>query len=203
MFDVCVLLSGCGMYDGSEPQETVLLLAAIARHGGRAVCVAPDVPQLHVVDHTTGDEMPGERGVLAEAARLGRGRVGRLEELRPEGTDALAIPGGYGVGKNLMTGFADPGARPEVRPAVRGLLEHYLEERKPVALVSLAKLLLESVVAGAFTERLRTEAPDQVYEDAERRILYTPGYLVGDRIEQVAPGIEALGRRLGEWCGGG
>ena len=189
------------MFDGSEPHEAILLLSALARRGGRAVCVAPDIDQLHVVDHGSGDEVEGTRSVLTEAARLSRGKILPLSDFHPGRTDALAIPGGYGVGKNLMTGFAEPGARPEVVPQVRDLLRHYLEERKPIAVLSLAKLLLESEDEEAFTGRLRTESADQVYEDAGRRLLYTPGYLVGDRIEQIVPGIEALADRLVAWCG--
>lgn len=200
MFDVCVLLSGCGMYDGSEPQETVLLLSALARRGARPTCVAPAVDQLHVVDHRDGEEMEGRRRVLQEAARLCRGKITDLADFHPGRTDALAIPGGYGVGKNLMTGFAEPGARPSILPAVDALLRHYLGARKPVAVLSLAKLLLESVEEEAFTGRLRTEAADRVYEDAGRRLLYTPGYLVGDRLDQIAPGIDALAERLLEMC---
>lgn len=203
MPDVCVLLAGCGMYDGSEPQETILLLSALARRRLRAVCVAPDVPQLHVVDHTTGDEMAGERSVLAEAARLSRGRVASLAGFRPRPADALAIPGGYGVGKNLMIGFADPGARPEIRPEVRALLQHFLDEGKPVAVISLAKLLLEVLVEGAFTERLREESAERAYRDEERRLVYAPGFLAGDRIDQVGAGIDALGGYLEEWLSGG
>jgi enhancing lycopene biosynthesis protein 2 len=200
MFDICVLLGGCGMYDGSDPQETILLAAALARREGRPTFVAPDVDQLHVVDHLNGDAMDGSRRVLQEAARLARGKVTALEEFRPAQTDALVIPGGHGVAKNLMTGFATPGARPEVRPEVKALLSHCLESGKPLAVVSLAKLLLEMVVPSAFTERLRSEAADQVYVDEEHRLLYTPGFLVGDRLEQILPGIEALAERLIGMC---
>ena len=66
--------------------------------------------------------------------------------------------------------------------------------------VSVARLLLEAVVEDAFTERLRSEAADQVYVDTERRLLYTPGYLAGDRMEQILPGIEALGERMMAMC---
>ena len=189
------------MYDGSEPQETVLLLASLARHGGRAVCTAPDVAQLHVVDHRDGNEAGGNRNVAEESARLARGKVISLDEFDPGATDALVIPGGYGVGKNLMTGFAEPGAVPVVRPAVRDLVGQYLCARKPVGVISLAKLLLESLVEKAFTERLRTEEANQVYADADRRLLYTPGFLVGDRLDQISPGIDALAERLISWCG--
>ena len=124
MLDVAVLLAGCGLYDGSEAQETVLLLLALAQRGARTICVAPDAPQLHVVNHLDGNEATGSRQILEEAARLSRGRIVKLAEFEPEAADAVAIPGGYGVGKNLMSGFAIPGAIPPMIgwAAARGTL---------------------------------------------------------------------------------
>jgi enhancing lycopene biosynthesis protein 2 len=199
MLDVAVLLAGCGLYDGSEPQESVLLLLALAQQGARTICVAPDAPQLHVVNHLDGNEAVGERRLLEEAARLSRGRIVSLQEFEPEAADAVAIPGGYGVGKNLMTGFAVPGTVPEVRPDVARLLGHCLERRKPIGAISLAKLLLEAVAVDSFTERLRSERADEAYHDDERRLVYTPGFLVGDRLDQIAPGIDRLVERLLAW----
>ena len=50
---VGVLLSGCGVFDGSEIHEAVITLLALARMGAQAVCMAPNVEQLHVIDHLT------------------------------------------------------------------------------------------------------------------------------------------------------
>ena len=49
-----VVLSGCGVYDGSEIHESVIVLLAIDRNGAQAVCMAPNVDQMHVVNHLTG-----------------------------------------------------------------------------------------------------------------------------------------------------
>lgn len=49
-----VLLSGCGVMDGSEINEAVLTLLAIDLAGAEAVCLAPDIPQHHVINHITG-----------------------------------------------------------------------------------------------------------------------------------------------------
>ena len=144
--------------------------------------------------------MEGSRGVLQESARLARGKVTRLEDFEPARCDALAIPGGYGVAKNLMTGFAETGARPGIDPQVEALLKFFLAKRRPIGVVSLAKLLLEHVAEDVFTERLRAESADQVYVDAGRRLLYTPGYLAGERLDQIEPGIEALGERMLAMC---
>jgi enhancing lycopene biosynthesis protein 2 len=200
MFHVCMLLSGCGTYDGTEPHEAVAVMAEVERRGGRIFCVAPDAPLLHVVDPLDGNEMEGSRDVLRESARLSRGKIRALAEFQPGAADALVIPGGYGVAKNLMTGFADPAGRRTVLPEVQALLDHFLSEGKPVAVLSLGKILLEAAVDGAFTERLRSEEPGQIYEDEPRRLLYTPGYLVADRLAQVLPGIESLVERLLARC---
>jgi enhancing lycopene biosynthesis protein 2 len=50
-----VVLSGCGVYDGSEIHEAVITLLAIARNGAQAVCFAPDKPQRDVINHLTGE----------------------------------------------------------------------------------------------------------------------------------------------------
>ena len=71
-----VVLSGCGVYDGSEIHESVIILLAIDRAGAEAVCMAPNVDQMHVINHLTGKEVTGEkRNVLAEAARIARGDI--------------------------------------------------------------------------------------------------------------------------------
>ena len=60
MAKVGVILSGCGVYDGAEIHESVITLLALDRHGAEAVMCAPDVPQMHVVNHLTGDVAEGE-----------------------------------------------------------------------------------------------------------------------------------------------
>jgi enhancing lycopene biosynthesis protein 2 len=144
--------------------------------------------------------MEGERGLLQEASRLSRGKIQALGEFRPEMVDALVIPGGYGVAKNLMTGFADAEGPRDVRPEVAALVQHFLSDRKPIAVISLGKVLLEAMVDGAFTETLRREEPGEVYEDPERPLLYTPGFMAAARLSEILPGIEALAERMLARC---
>lgn len=49
MKKVGVVLSGCGVYDGSEIHETVLTLLALSRQGADVICFAPDKTQADVV----------------------------------------------------------------------------------------------------------------------------------------------------------
>ena len=58
-----VLLSGNGVFDGSEIHEAVLTLLALDQLQAQAVCMAPDMPQHHVINHITGAEVGAERKV--------------------------------------------------------------------------------------------------------------------------------------------
>ena len=101
---VAVILSGSGVFDGSEIYEAVLTLLSLDRKGASYQCFAPDISQHHVINHLTGEEMDESRNVLVEAARIARGEVKPLRELKADDFDALIIPGGFGAAKNL-SGF--------------------------------------------------------------------------------------------------
>ena len=61
-----VILSGCGVFDGTEIHEAVLTLLAIDKAGASYQCFAPDVMQHHVVDHITGQEIPENKRLCAK-----------------------------------------------------------------------------------------------------------------------------------------
>ena len=61
---VAVILSGCGVYDGSEAYETVLTLLCLDEMGASVSCFAPNDKQLHVINHLSGDENPNEKKTL-------------------------------------------------------------------------------------------------------------------------------------------
>ena len=90
---VAVVLSGCGVYDGSEIHEASSALSHLSRKHADVTIFAPDKPQMHVVDHTSGSEMPETRNVLKESARIARGKISPLSDLKVENFDALVIPG--------------------------------------------------------------------------------------------------------------
>jgi hypothetical protein len=45
------VLSGSGVYDGSEIHEASSILIHLTREGAVPQCYAPDVLQMHVIDH--------------------------------------------------------------------------------------------------------------------------------------------------------
>src|SRR5512136_571554 len=113
---VGVILAGSGYLDGAEIQEATLTLLFLDRKGAKVTVMAPDVPQMHVVDHQKGEPAKGEhRNVLAEAARISRGNVTDIARVKAADLDALILPGGFGAAKNLCT-FAVDGTKLKVNP---------------------------------------------------------------------------------------
>ena len=75
-----VVLAGSGVFDGAEIHEATLTLYAIMKHGAAYEIFAPDIPQHHVINHVTGEEMNETRNVLIESARIARGAIRDLKE---------------------------------------------------------------------------------------------------------------------------
>jgi enhancing lycopene biosynthesis protein 2 len=192
-----VLLGGCGMYDGTDVHEAVLTMLALEEAGEKPVLLAPSRAQERLVDHLTGSEVEGEtRGVLRESARLARGRITALEEVRPEHLEALVIPGGYGPVVNFSTGFARTGEGRRVVPEIAVFLRHFLEERKPLGLVSLGDVPVRMLLGEEIEAASAPDDPRRVEIDRERRIVRTPGFAAFSRLADVRAGIEAMVREV-------
>ena len=143
-----VLLSGSGVYDGSEIHEAVLTLLAIDQAGAQAVCIAPNIRQHHVVNHLNGSEMQEERNVLIESARIARGEVTALNQFDYTSIDALMIPGGFGAAKNLNK-WAFAGRKGEINQEVKDLIVKCFEAKKPIGALCMGP----TVVAKALAEK--------------------------------------------------
>src|SRR3990167_1262858 len=101
MLRVGVVLSGCGVFDGSEIHESVLTLLALDRAGAQAIFFAPNKNQSEVINHLTGEVAQETRNVLVESARIARGSIRDIREARAADLDAVILPGGWGAVKNL------------------------------------------------------------------------------------------------------
>lgn len=188
-----MLLCGCGRYDGTEIHEAVLCLLALDRRGARAVCLAPSGGSAEAVDHGTGQVVEADsRSVLAESARLGRGRVVPLCEARHAALSALIVPGGQGVVRVLMEGVAVAGARRRAIPEVEAFVRGFVDAGKPVGTTSLASTLLATILDLPLEEDPFAVPPAEIRVDEDRRLVWAPGYLTGDRIGEVAAGIERM-----------
>jgi enhancing lycopene biosynthesis protein 2 len=146
---VAVILSGCGVYDGTEVHEASAVLVHLSRAGALTSIYAPNVPQMHVVNHATGNPVEEEaRNVFVEAARIARGNISPLSGLNPTEADALIIPGGFGAAKNLSN-FATRGADMVVHPEVEKAIKAFHSANKPIGFCCIAPIIAAKVLPGA------------------------------------------------------
>jgi enhancing lycopene biosynthesis protein 2 len=144
---VALVLSGCGVFDGSEIHEAVSCLIHLSRAGAEVSCFAPDI-QAPAVNHLTGQPEPAPRNVLAESARIARGKIAPLSQLRVADFDAVVFPGGFGAAKNLCD-FATRGAKCEVNPEVERIIKEFHGAGKPVGMCCIAPVLAAKVLGTA------------------------------------------------------
>lgn len=212
MKKVGVVLSGAGYLDGAEIQEAVLTMLALDRAGAEMVYLAPDMEQLHVVNHQTGNEMENEsRNVLVEAARITRGQVRDILTVTHEELDALILPGGFGVAKNLCD-YAMSGTECTVHPAVETLVADMHRNNKPIGAMCIAPAMMAKIVENMDKSADLTIGYDEntaddievmgsshikcpvgkAVTDKKMKIVSTPAYMEAKSISQAAKGIEAL-----------
>ncbi len=208
---IAVVLSGCGVYDGAEIHESVLTLLAISRHGAVATCFAPDIKQHHVINHLTGQEMPENRNVLLESARIARGQVADLANFNATEFDGLIFPGGFGAAKNLSS-FAFHGPDAQIEPSVEAAVRSMVAAGKPIAALCIAPALLAKILGSveltigqdtataAALESLGathiSSRQTEVVVDYKNKIVTSPCYMLDSTVAQIADGadntIEAL-----------
>ncbi|AGP46142.1 isoprenoid biosynthesis glyoxalase ElbB [Serratia plymuthica] len=212
MKNVGVVLSGCGVYDGAEIHEAVLTLLALDRAGAQAVCFAPDKSQLHVINHLTGDEMPEERNVLVESARIARGNIRPLSQADAGQLDALIVPGGFGAAKNLSS-FASEGAECWIDKDLAKLTQQMYKANKPIGFMCIAPALLPKLLdqqvrltigndpdLGEVIDAMGGEPVicpvDDIVVDIENKVVTTPAYMLAKSIGEAADGIDKLVSRV-------
>jgi enhancing lycopene biosynthesis protein 2 len=164
---VGVVLSGCGVFDGSEIHEAVSILVALDKRKAQIICMAPNVAQSDTINHTTKKPDSQNRRVLEEAARIARGNIRDMATVRAEEIDALVFPGGYGAVKNLST-FATDGASCKVNEQVERLLREMAKAKKPVGLACIAPVLAARVLGMAGLKPKVSIGTDKETADAIR-----------------------------------
>jgi len=210
--NIAVVLSGCGVYDGTEIHESVITLLRLSQRGAHVQCFAPNIAQLHVINHLTGEEMPESRNVLVESARIARGEIKDIREAKVDDFDALIVPGGFGAAKNLSS-FATEGAACSVQPDVLALAEAFAEAGKPIGLMCIspaiaAKIYGPGVICtigkdadtAAAVEKMggthqECEVSD-IVEDKARKLVSTPAYMLAQSISEAASGSNKMVDRV-------
>ena len=209
MKQVAVLLSGCGVFDGTEIHESVLTLLAIAQAGAEYQCFAPNEAQMHVVNHLSGEvEEKQSRNVLVESARIARGEIKEVGDLDAHQFDALIVPGGFGAAKNLSD-YAINGADCEVKPQVIEAVDKFKSANKPVGFMCIAPIMIPRIygpkakatigndedTAFAFNcmgGQHEATTVDDIVIDEENKIVSTPAYMLANSILEANTGISKL-----------
>lgn len=214
---VGVVLSGCGVYDGSEIHESVLTLLALDRAGAQVACFAPDKAQKNVINHVTQQSMSESRNVLTESARIARGNIQSLSQANSSQLDALIVPGGLGAAKNLSD-FAEKGADCSVDSQLKQLVQAMHQAKKPQGFICIAPALLPRLLDTHVRLTIGNDIDtaevidamggehvicpvDDIVVDSENYIVTTPAYMLANSISEVALGIEKLVHRVLELCG--
>ena len=206
MKKIGVILSGCGVRDGSEIHEAVLALLAIDQCGAKAVCMAPsiDVPE---TNHLVMEETGKTRNALAESARIARGDIRDIRNVTASELDAVILPGGFGAAKNLCD-FASKGAAAAVNPEVARLLREMAGARKPIGAICIAPVVIAAVLGKDLTPTItigndaataaeiektgaihRDCSTTDIVVDRNKKIVTTPAYMLANGISQVYEGI--------------
>ena len=208
MKKVAVILAGCGVYDGAEINEAVLTLLHIAKAGASYECFAPDIEQMHTINHLTGEEMTPNRNVLVEAARIARGEIKALTELDVNEFDALIVPGGFGAAKNLSD-FAVKGADAQVQSDVLTTAKAFVDANKAAVYICIAPAMLPLIYGKGVKTTIGNDADtaaaieqlggahqncavNDVVVDQQHKVVTTPAYMLAQSILDADAGIEKL-----------
>ncbi|MBU2891712.1 isoprenoid biosynthesis glyoxalase ElbB [Colwellia sp. D2M02] len=208
MKKVAIILSGCGVYDGSEIHEAVLTFLALTQQGASYRCFAPNIDQHHVINHVNGEVSEETRNVLVESSRLCRGDVEDIIELREQDFDALIVPGGFGAAKNLSN-FAIDSDNYKVNEQVLNAAKAFAKAEKPSGYMCIAPALLpliypegvkgtigtDNATAALITAKGLTHVNcdvDNVVIDFKNKIVTTPAYMLASNINEANNGITQL-----------
>ena len=208
-----VVLSGSGVFDGSEIHEATLSLLAIAQEGAHYDIFAPDINQHHVINHLTGQEMNEKRNVLVESARIARGKISPLSSFNAANFDALLFPGGFGAAKNLSS-LAFDGSDCNVNREVVVAIKTMIQAKKPIGALCIAPAVIARVIDGVKVTIGLDEATasdieamggthvitnhGEVVEDKVYRVFSTPCYMLDATIIDIFNGANNIVKAMME-----
>ncbi|CDL82399.1 isoprenoid biosynthesis glyoxalase ElbB [Xenorhabdus szentirmaii] len=212
MKSVAMILSGCGVYDGSEIHESVLTMLSLSRLGAEVSFFSPDEPQHHVINHLNGEVKHEIRHIMEESARITRGNMRPLSEVDTNELDALIIPGGFGAAKNLCN-FAYRGSSCEINKELLSIVREMHQQGKPMGFMCIAPVMIPKMLgkpvkvtigydpetAAQIEEMggIHIECPvDDIVVDSENKIVTTPAYMLAESLSQAEKGIDKLVRKV-------
>ncbi len=207
-FNAAVVLSGCGVFDGSEIHEAVITILNLQKLGASVSFFAPNIPQLHALNHINGEAEESTRNVLVESARIARGNIAPLSEFNAEDVDALLFVGGFGAAKNLSN-FALAGANMEVDGDVEKSINAMLNLKKPIGFICIAPVIAAKVISNSVNITIGNDAQtasaieamgakhvdcpaDSFVKDQNFNVYSTPAYMLAQDTTEIDKGVGAM-----------
>lgn len=208
MKNVAIVLSGCGVLDGSEIHEAVITLNAVENCGAKAHFFAPNTEQLDVVDHLTGKPLCQKRNVLTESARIARGACTDLSKYSPEDFSALIFIGGFGAAKNLCN-FAMEGENCTVNGCVAAAIDKNLSAKKPIGFLCISPVIAARHISNGVKLTVGNDAAtakaveamgathvncdvSSFVFDGKFNVYSTPAYMLAQNTVELAAGVNAM-----------
>jgi len=213
---VAVVLSGSGVYDGAEIHEASAVMVGLSRRSATYQVYAPDIPQMHVINHTNGEEMKETRNVLVESARIARGKIEPLSKLNVAEHDAVIFPGGFGAAKNLSD-FAVKQTEMTVNETVHKVITDFHAASKPIGMCCIAPVLAaKSIIGSEVTVGMDSEQDGkwpyagvtgavtamgakhvnkdvhEVHIDSSNKLVTTPAYMCETDLHKIHDGVGAM-----------
>lgn len=208
MKKVAVILSGCGVFDGSEIHEAVSTLLALDLAGVEYQCFAPNIPQTQVINHLTRQPKNESRNVLEEAARIARGKIRDMQEANANEFDAAIYPGGFGAASNLCN-FVEKNADMEINSDVLAFAQAMKKLEKPQGFICIAPVMISKIYGPGIEHTIGYDDATKLaiekmggkhigcgvtnaVVDHKYKVVSTPAYMLAQGIGEVFAGVRQL-----------
>lgn len=208
MKSIAVILSGCGFFDGSEIHESVLTMLSLSKKNVNIRFFAPDELQSTVINHITGELKAEKRNQMEESSRITRGKIEPLSSADADKLDALIIPGGFGVAKNLCN-FAVKGSDCEINKELLSLVRQMHQQKKPLGLMCIAPVMLPKMLDSSVVLTIGNDKEtitqiekmggkhitctvNEIVVDHANKVVTTPAYMLAQSIAEAEVGINKL-----------
>lgn len=179
-----IFLAGCGIFDGSDPFETVLSASSLVEKNFEVIYASITGYQNSATNHLSGNLEKGRRKIANESARLSRGKIFLLEDLSPKLCDCFVIPGGQGVLKNFFTDFISLKSKPKKEIAL--FLRQVHQNKGVIVSFSLSVLLLSSIFTEYnFNFDLLSLQPGKYFVNPAERFIVAPGSILSENLSTL------------------
>ena len=215
MATIAIILSGCGVFDGSEIHETTLTYYFLDKQKHNVYFYAPNEDQTETINHVNQNSQNEKRNMLNEAARITRGPIQSIDLINLSIIDAIIFPGGFGVAKNLSN-YATKDTQFTIQPDIKELIITAHQNKIPMGFMCIAPILAAKLIPSArLTLGFSNEAQekidalggkgiqanyDDVVIDTENKLISTPAYMINESISNIAIGIEKLVQTIIDLC---